>query len=142
MKLRPWNPAEEFDSLFNRFGSLMDWTSPMFAGQQRSWLPATDISEDEKQYLLKVELPEIGKDDINLTVEDGYLVLTGERKQEHTDDKQHLSERYFGKFVRRFALPENVKEDAIDAKFDNGMLYLTLPKSTELPTQRQRIDIH
>lgn len=141
MKLRPWNPAEEFDSLFNRFGSLMDWSSPMFSGQ-RSWLPATDISEDEKQYLLKVELPEIGKDDINLSIENGYLVLTGERKHEHTDDKQHLSERYYGSFVRRFALPDNVNEDAIDAKFDNGMLYLTLPKSAEAPSNRQKIEIH
>ncbi|KFZ37995.1 hypothetical protein HR45_05645 [Shewanella mangrovi] len=141
MKLRPWNPADEFDSLFNRFGSLMDWSSPMFSGQ-RSWLPATDISEDKENYLLKVELPEISKDDITLNIENGYLVLTGERKHEHTDDKQHMSERFYGTFVRRFALPDNVKEDAIDAKFDNGMLYLTLPKSAEIHDNRQKIEIH
>ncbi|QSX32223.1 Hsp20/alpha crystallin family protein [Shewanella avicenniae] len=141
MKLRPWNPADEFDSLFNRFGSLMDWSSPIFSGQ-RSWLPATDISEDKDNYLLKVELPEISKDDITLNVDNGYLVLTGERKHEHTDDKQHLSERFYGTFVRRFALPDNVKEDAIDAKFDNGMLYLRLPKTAAIKDNRQKIEIH
>ncbi|GGY89438.1 MAG: hypothetical protein PWP74_1107 [Shewanella sp.] len=141
MKLRPWNPAEEFDNLFSRFGSLVNWPTPFMAGD-RHWLPATDISENADNYLLKVELPEMKKEDISLNIEDGCLVLSGERKHEHTDDKQHLTERYYGQFVRRFQLPENVDENAIDAKFDNGMLYLTLPKTAVKVDSKHQIDIH
>ncbi|MFQ6370491.1 Hsp20/alpha crystallin family protein [Shewanella sp. YIC-542] len=141
MKLRPWNPAEEFDNLFSRFGSIVNWPSPFMAGERR-WLPATDISENADSYQLKVELPEMKKEDINLNIEDGCLVLSGERKQEHTDDKQHLTERFYGQFVRRFQLPDNVNEDAIDAKFDDGMLYLTLPKIAEKADTKHQIDIH
>ncbi|MFM2479960.1 Hsp20/alpha crystallin family protein [Celerinatantimonas sp. YJH-8] len=141
MKLRPWNPTEEFDDLFSRVGSLMNWPSP-FSGASRSWLPATDISENAGQYMLKVELPEMRKEDIQLSIEDGYLVLSGERKHEKSDEKQHLSERFYGQFTRRFQIPDNVKVDKIDAKFDSGMLYLTLPKTEQKAESRQRIDIH
>ena len=141
MKLRPWNPTEEFDELFNRFGSLINWPSPVFSGQHH-WLPTTDISETDSSYLLKVELPEMTKEDINLSVEDGYLLLSGERKREQSDEKHHLSERFYGHFTRRFALPDNVKEEAIEANFDKGMLYLTLPKTEVKPATRHQIEIH
>ncbi|QYK05207.1 Hsp20/alpha crystallin family protein [Shewanella zhangzhouensis] len=141
MKLRPWNPAETFDDMLRRFEPMLHWPTAMVNGQ-RNWLPATDISENAESYQLKVEMPEISKDDIQLAVEDGYLVLSGERKYEHTDDKQHLNERFHGQFTRRFQLPDNVDDTAIDARFENGMLYLALPK-TEVKKERcQRIDIH
>lgn len=141
MKLRPWNPAEEFDDLFSRFGSLMNWPSP-FSNPNGRWLPATDISETVDNYQLKVELPEMNKEDIKLTIEDGALILSGERKHEKNDEKLHLSERFFGQFTRRFQLPENVDESAIDAKFDSGMLYLTLPKTEPKEQESHWIDIH
>lgn len=141
MKLRPWNPAEAFDDMLRRFEPMLHWSGPMLTGQ-RNWLPATDISENAESYQLKVELPEIQKDDIELAIEDGYLVLSGERKYEHTDDKQHLNERFHGQFTRRFQLPDNVDETAINARFDNGMLYLLLPKTEQKKQRCQRIDIH
>lgn len=141
MKLRPWNPTEEFDEFFNRFGSLRNWPNP-FSGSSRGWLPATDISENNEQYQLKIELPEMTKDDIQLTLEDGYLVVSGERKHEDSDEKQHLTERFYGQFTRRFQIPEDVNVEKIDAHFDDGMLYLSLPKTEPKAASRQQIDIH
>ncbi|MFM2478805.1 Hsp20/alpha crystallin family protein [Celerinatantimonas sp. MCCC 1A17872] len=138
MKLRPWNPTEDFDDMIHR---LMNWPSP-FADQKRRWMPATDIVEAADRYELKVELPEMRKEDIKVSLEDGYLVLSGERSHEKTDEKLQLNERFYGQFTRRYELPSDVKTDGIDARFENGMLYLSLPKTKVSEPETQHIEIH
>ncbi len=89
-----------------------------------------DISEDEKNIYIEAELPGMKKEDVKVTVEDGVLMIRGERKQETEEKKKnyHRVERVYGSFSRAFTLGENIDKDNIDAKYENGVLQLTLPK--------------
>jgi HSP20 family protein len=95
------------------------------------WAPLVDIMEDEAGYVIKAELPEVKKEDVKLTVQDGVLMLSGERKfvKEEKDKKYHRVERAYGSFVRSFSLPEDADEDKVTADFKDGVLQVHLPKS-------------
>lgn len=137
MRLRPWNPTEDIDDMVHRF---INWPTPLFESKQR-WSPATDIIEKADHYEMKVELPEMQKSDIDLTIDNNYLVLSGERSKETTNEKLQMSERFYGQFQRRYQLPDDVKVNDIAARFDNGMLYLNLPKTSVSESKTQKIDI-
>ena len=93
-----------------------------------------DIQETEKEYLLKAELPEIAKEDVKVTIEEGVLTLQGERKQEKEEKgkKFHRTERSYGTFLRTFTVPEDADATKVAADFKDGMLRIHLPK-TEKP---------
>ena len=93
------------------------------------WLPEVDISEDDHGYLLKADLPEMKKDDVRVTVEDGILSVSGERKCEKEDQKKkfHRIERSFGTFRRSFTLPEDTDSTKVTAEFREGVLKVHLP---------------
>lgn len=94
------------------------------------WSPAVDISEDEKEYVVKAELPDLKKEDVKVCVEDGDLTISGERKfeKEEKGKKYHRIERSYGSFVRSFTLPEGVSGDKVSASFKDGVLEVHLPK--------------
>jgi len=89
-----------------------------------------DISEDEKNIYIEAELPGMKKEDVKVTIEDGVLMIRGERKQETEEKKKnyHRVERVYGSFSRAFTLGENIDKDNIEAKYEDGVLHLTLPK--------------
>jgi HSP20 family protein len=93
------------------------------------WSPEVDISEDDRGYLLKADLPEMKKDDVRVTVEDGILCVSGERKTEKEDQKRkfHRTERSFGNFRRSFTLPEDADSTKVTAEFCDGVLKVHLP---------------
>jgi HSP20 family protein len=93
------------------------------------WSPEVDISEDDRGYLLKADLPEMKKDDVRVTVEDGILSVSGERKTEKEDLKKkfHRIERSFGTFRRSFTLPEDADSTKVTAEFRDGVLKVHLP---------------
>jgi HSP20 family protein len=93
------------------------------------WSPEVDISEDDRGYLLKADLPEMKKDDVRVTVEDGILSVSGERKSEKEDQKRkfHRIERSFGNFRRSFTLPEDADSSKVTADFRDGVLKVHLP---------------
>jgi HSP20 family protein len=95
------------------------------------WAPLVDITEDEKEFLIKAELPEVRKEEVKVSVEDGMLTLTGERKMEKEDKgkKYHRVERAYGMFMRSFALPENTDPAKVAAEFKDGVLTVRLPKA-------------
>jgi len=95
------------------------------------WMPTVDISETDGEYLIKAELPEIKKEDVKVTVEDGVLTLQGERRQEKDEKgkKFHRVERSYGSFARSFTLPESVDDAGVKAEYKDGMLVLHLPKT-------------
>ena len=97
------------------------------------WAPSVDISETDDEYLIKVELPGVPKEDVKVTVHDGVLTLQGERKleREQKDNKFHRVERSYGSFARSFTLPENVDGGSVQAKHKDGLLYLHLGKIEE-----------
>jgi len=97
-------------------------------------MPTVDISESDTEYLIKAELPEVKKEDVKVTVENGVLTLQGERRQEKEEKgkKYHRVERSYGNFARSFTLPESVDEGAVKAEYKDGMLNLHLPKTEKV----------
>jgi HSP20 family protein len=93
------------------------------------WSPEVDISEDDRGYLLKADLPEMKKDDVRVTVEDGILSVSGERRSEKEDHKKkfHRIERSFGTFRRSFTMPEDADSTKVTAEFRDGVLKVHLP---------------
>jgi len=135
MALVKWDAWREMEDLFDRYvkttgiaraGSF----EPMATGD---WSPRVDISETEGEFVVKAELPEVKKEDLHVTVENGVMSLRGERKQEkeETGKKFHRVERYYGSFCRSFTLPENVNQAGVKASFNDGVLTVQLPKSAE-----------
>lgn len=96
-----------------------------------SWAPSCDISEDENEYLIHMDIPGMEKEDIKVNFQDGRITITGERKMEEKEEKKDFirRERYKGSFYRLFTLPETVKEDEIQASFKDGVLKLVMPKA-------------
>ena len=97
----------------------------------REWAPAVDILENDKEYLIKVELPEVNKDDVKVTVEGSTLSISGERKaeKEEKNRKFHRLERFYGRFERSFSVPDDAEEGKVNAEFKDGVLRVHLAKS-------------
>jgi HSP20 family protein len=126
---------EEMSDRFNRL--LGTWTRPNREEEfltMVDWTPAVDIEENEKEYLVKAELPEIKREDVKVTVENGVLTLQGERKQEKEEKGKrfHKIERSYGTFLRTFAVPVDADDTKVAADFKDGILRVHLPK-TEKP---------
>jgi HSP20 family protein len=95
------------------------------------WLPLVDITEDEKEYLIKAELPEVKKENVKVTVENGVLTISGERnfEKEERDKKYHRVERSYGRFTRSFGVPDDADDTKVSADFKDGLLTVRLTKS-------------
>jgi HSP20 family protein len=125
-------------------GTMRRW--PHVATENRSaqdWAPAADVSETEGEYLIKADLPEVRKEDVSITVQDGVLTLSGERRQQKHDEseKLHRVERVYGSFARRFALPENADEQGIRAESRDGVVLIHIPKVKIVEPQPRQITI-
>src|SRR6266496_3522506 len=94
------------------------------------WSPLVDITEDDHEYLFKADLPEMKKDDVKVTIENGILYISGERRAEKEEKKRkfHRLERFFGTFERTFTVPEDADPTKIMAEFHDGVLQVHLPK--------------
>jgi len=95
------------------------------------WAPAVDISEDDKEYVIKAELPEIKREDVKVKVENGVLTLAGARKleKEEKGKRYHRIERAYGSFTRSFSLPDDADGDKVTANFKDGVLRVQVQKS-------------
>lgn len=137
--LTRWNPFREMEDIQRRMSSMFDWSpfrrSALTTDEENisvpEWAPLVDIAEDAKEYLVKVELPEVTKDDVKVTVESGTLTISGERKTEKEEKgrKFHRVERYYGRFERSFSIPEDAESDNVKAEFKDGVLRVHLAKS-------------
>ena len=105
------------------------------------WIPPVDILENRDDVIVKVDLPGLNTDEIDLSISGGVLQITGERKQktERQDENYHTIERDYGRFDRRINLPTSVSVDNIKASYDNGVLTVTLPKPEEQKTEQFRV---
>lgn len=134
--LTTWNPFRELDEVQNRLSSFFggSWNR---AGNSNGglkladWSPQVDIIEDEKEYLVKADLPEMKKEEIKIKVEEGLLSVSGERNAEKEEKGKtfHRIERSYGSFERSFTLPENADGTKVSAEFKEGVLKVHLPKS-------------
>ena len=109
-----------------------------------SWTPAVDIFEGENEYVIKLELPEVARDDVKVNLNDQTLSISGTRKIENEDKREgyHRIERSYGQFYRSFTLPPNVNAGAINAQFKDGVLRLTLPKREEAKPKNIEVQVN
>jgi HSP20 family protein len=148
-KVTTWNPLREMDEAQNRVHRFFLSGFPrMGSGEIHSlavadWSPEVDISEDDQEYLLKADLPEMKKDDVRVTVEDGILSVSGERKCQKEDQKKkfHRIERSFGTFRRSFTLPEDADSTKVTAEFRDGVLKVHLPTTPVAKTKATQVKV-
>src|SRR2546421_881419 len=147
-----WEPFREMEDFQNRLSNF----SPLFGRPLRrgnghgreditlaDWMPLADITEDEKEYLIKAELPELKREDVKVTVENGVLTISGERKfeKEEKNKKYHRVERGYGTFMRSFTLPDDADANKIKAEFKNGLLTVHLPKSEHAKPKQIEVNV-
>jgi len=129
--LTHWDPFKELTNLTSlfRLPTVREELKQLGEGQ---WLPAVDISEDDEKYLISADLPSVKREDVGISVEKGYLTISGERRHESEEEdskrKFHRIEKSYGSYTRKFALPDNVDATAIKASFQDGVLEVALPK--------------
>jgi HSP20 family protein len=151
-RARRWDPFSvfnDFESEMDRvFGSRFPFMQPLFRGVGRAgrsdqgWAPSADIYEKDGNLVVKAELPGVDKDHVSVTVENGDLVIQGERKADDSvdDENYYRMERFTGSFYRRFTLPEGVDEDKISAEYKDGVLQVQIPKPSgdeDTPAQKK-----
>jgi HSP20 family protein len=141
MTLVRWDPFRELEEMNERlnraFGGLgrPGAARASEAGREAltvpDWAPVVDITETDEEYLIKAEIPEVKREDVKVSVENGVLTMQGERKQEKEEKgkKFHRVERYYGSFLRTFTVPDNVDDTKVRAEFKDGVLNVHLPKS-------------
>ena len=122
--------ASFFDRFFGDFWNDSDYVGDFEAGK-RTWLPAVDIVETEDAFVATADLPGLKKDDIDVSLEDSVLTVSGERRFEKDDEHANYRrvERAYGTFRRSFTLPRGVDATKVEAKFEDGVLTLTMPKT-------------
>ena len=124
--------SDPFFSFVDRLFGEMAPTSGSNGDMDRRWVPAMDIVEHEDSFVATADLPGLTKDDIDISLEDGVLTISGERKFESSEEEGKVVrrlERVYGSFSRAFTMPQGVDAEKVDASFTNGVLTLTLPKS-------------
>jgi HSP20 family protein len=141
MNLVRYNPMRDFGKLIEGFDRPFWGEEGLLPMTRADWMPSVDISESKSEFLIKLEIPEVKKEDLKIHVDKGMLTISGERKHEKEDKKQHRTERFYGSFSRSFSLPENVAEDAISAEQKDGMLYLHLKKSEKKKSKSREVKI-
>lgn len=143
MALVRWDPIRELDSLQGDMNRLFDrfFEGRAPGGTGRRWIPAMDLVETEDHLVLRGDLPGMSEDDVNIEIKDGVLTVSGERKAEHEDKGEgyHRVERAFGSFSRSLSLPQGIDPEKIEAKFDEGVLEVRIPKPAEAKPTRVQI---
>jgi HSP20 family protein len=138
MTLVRWDPFRELEDMSDRLNRMFSRPAlPRTNANGKEtmvvadWVPSVDVSETDGEYQIKAEIPDVKKEDVKVTVEDGVLTIQGERKHEKEEKgkKYHRVERSYGSFVRSFTLPDLVDEEKVKAEFKDGVLNLQLPKS-------------
>jgi HSP20 family protein len=140
--LTRWDPFSDMESLFNRLMPRSYGSWPRLAlddegSAKLEWSPSADISETEKEYLVRAELPAVKKEDVKVTVDGGMITIAGERKQqkEEKTEKFHRVESVYGSFSRSFSLPDHVDTKSIKCESQDGVLTVHIPK-TEIEKTR------
>ena len=151
MKIVPWRKKEddlflkpladfrrEIDRLFDRF-----FEAPAAFDFETSFSPKIEVSENDKNYVVKAELPGMDEKDVEVSLEDNVLTIKGEKKEEKEDRKKdaYFREISYGSFYREIPLQHEIDEDKIEAKFKKGVLKITLPKKHTTQAKSIKIDV-
>ncbi|HLS81966.1 MAG TPA: Hsp20/alpha crystallin family protein [Steroidobacter sp.] len=141
--LTRWEPFREMENFFRGFSPFFDRGLRRYRGEDIEWSPTADISETDKEYLIKAELPEVKKEDVKITVEDGVITLSGERKheKESKDENELRVESFYGTFSRSFVLPDDADAKGIRAESKDGVLRVHIPKTESKKPKPIQIEI-
>ncbi len=144
MTLVKWSPRRNLLTEWDRF--LNDFFADGWDNMvphSGTWVPETDIRETKDDYIVTADLPGLTKKDINISLKDDVLTISGERKFERKDedDSYFRMERSYGMFNRSFRLPDAVKPDKISAKFKDGVLTVQIPKAEEVKPKQIEIKV-
>lgn len=134
-----WDWDEPFDDFFQGF------FRPMVTRGNGQVVPVMDVTEGDKEYVVKTELPGVKKDDINVTLQNGMLTITAERKEEAEEKEKGRiirQERRYGKYVRHLRLDNDVDEGKVKATYEDGVLELILPKVEAVQPKRIPVQVH
>lgn len=141
-----WDPVREMEDVMRGLQRAITGWQP--GGSQEAmtfseWSPSVDIGENDKEFLVKAEIPDVKKEDIKVNVEDGMLSICGERKVEKEEEtmKFHRVERAYGRFERSFSLPAEADADKITSEYKNGILTVHLPKNPSMKTASHTIPV-
>jgi HSP20 family protein len=143
-----WDPFRDLETLQSRMNRVFSDALLRARGTEEgllegAWRPAVDIFEDEGNFVVKAEVPEIDPQNIDIRVEENVLTLKGERKvaREEKKENYHLMERSYGAFQRSFTLPASIDRERIKAAYDKGVLTITLPKREEQKPKQVKIEV-
>jgi HSP20 family protein len=137
MNISRWDPFRELEDMSHRLNRMFAGNAVQRSGQENmtfpDWQPSVDISETPETFVITAELPEVKRDDIKVTIDNGVLTLKGERRldKEEKGKKFHRIERSYGTFVRSFSLPDSVDDSRIKADAKDGVLTVTLGKAAK-----------
>ena len=155
MTVYRWEPRREIESASRKLrrlyadveGALQTGFQNGFHVELGTFSPRVDISETKEAVLVKAELPGLKAEDVKVTISDGTLTLRGEKKRAQaatgaeSGEVYHRIERSHGDFVRQFALPDNLNEDAVEAHFEDGVLGITIPKREPAKPKEREVKI-
>lgn len=141
-----WDPMKDLNELTHRLfarAPLADRGHGHETLEVAQWAPLVDITEDDREFCIKAELPEVEKKDAKVTVDDGILTISGERhsEKEEKGKKFHRLERAHGTFARSFTLPDGVDDSKVTAEFNGGILKVHLPKTPEAKPRSMSVKI-
>lgn len=146
--LAKWKPLEELKELEERIVSLFEKGPRSKHGEKEDlkmvdWAPSVDITEDDKEYLIKAEAPGVKREDLKVNVQNGVLTISGERQseKEEKNKKVHRVERSYGSFARSFTLPEDAEDEELSAQFKEGILAVHLPKTAKAKAKSTEVKI-
>jgi HSP20 family protein len=132
-----------FDDAFRGFDQFGMGRFPSLTASRADWgWPSVEVSETDREIRVAAELPGLEEKDVEVTLDDDVLTLRGERRAETEDKDRQFSERFYGHFERRIPLGTEVDEDKVEARFKNGVLTITMPKTERAQSKTRRIAIN
>lgn len=145
-ELSTWSPFDRLSTLRDEIDRLFDLSVPGFtrdAGLFSGWSPSVDVYQDKDNVFVKCELPGMKKEDIEISLHNGMLTISGERKheEEHKEGESFRSERFFGKFHRSVSLPTAVDTGKVSASYKDGILTVSLPKAEEAKPKQIEVQV-
>lgn len=143
MNITRWEPFREIEDVFRQYAPFFARSLRRTDGEGLEWTPVADITETDKEYLIKAELPEVKKEDIKVTLDDGAITISGERRHEKEQEKENeiRVERFYGTFSRTFSLPDNIDPKGIQAETKDGVLRVHIPKTQASTSKPIKIEV-
>ena len=135
-----WSPFERLSSLRDLLDSAFQLASLSPASLTAGWVPSMDVIEDEEKVIVQLDAAGMKTEDFDISLQEGTLTISGERKEPTNEGESFRSERVFGSFRRSISLPSPIKEDAVTASYQDGVLTVTLPKAEEAKPKKITIN--